>query len=93
MKTGDKIVDEVLEGYIERSTTGQTKYGTTLAENTEDNYLLHLQQELMDATLYIQARRQHKQADMKLVKDAIKQYVPGKYIVELYQALNRIENG
>jgi hypothetical protein len=33
---------------------GITKYGTTLYRNDKDNYLLHLQQELMDATLYIQ---------------------------------------
>jgi hypothetical protein len=50
----DKIVDDVIDKYYERSQMGITKYGTTLYKNDRDNYLLHLQEELMDATLYIQ---------------------------------------
>jgi hypothetical protein len=30
------------------------KYGTTLGQNNKDSYLKHLQEELMDATLYIE---------------------------------------
>jgi hypothetical protein len=50
----DKIVDDVIDKYYERSQVGITKYGTTLYNNDKDNYLKHLQEELMDATLYIQ---------------------------------------
>lgn len=50
----DKIVEQVLQKYQTRSEVGISKYGTTLEENNRDNYLLHLQQELMDATLYIE---------------------------------------
>ena len=50
----DKIVMEVLAKYAIRSKVGQEKYGTTLQTNNKDNYLQHLQEELMDATLYLQ---------------------------------------
>jgi hypothetical protein len=50
----DQVVDNVIDKYYERSQVGITKYGTTLYNNNKDNYLLHLQQELMDATLYLQ---------------------------------------
>lgn len=50
----DQVVDNVIDKYYERSQVGITKYGTTLYRNDKDNYLKHLQEELMDATLYIQ---------------------------------------
>lgn len=50
----DKIVKQVLDKYIQRSETGITKYGTTLEQNNTDDFLNHLQEELMDASLYIQ---------------------------------------
>jgi len=53
----DKVVDEVLTKYIVRSDMGARKYGTTLHENNFDNYLKHLQEELMDATLYVEKIR------------------------------------
>jgi hypothetical protein len=51
----DSIVESVIEKYIERSEAGIEKYGTTLERNllTFDEWMTHLQQELMDATLYI----------------------------------------
>ena len=50
----DPIVQQVVDSFQERSKAGIEKYGTTLAENNTDDFLEHLQQELMDATLYIQ---------------------------------------
>jgi|TARA_R110000868_G_C10599442_1_gene740350 hypothetical protein len=50
----DPIVQAVLDKYIKRSELGITKYGTTLQDNNKDNYLQHLQDELMDASLYIE---------------------------------------
>lgn len=50
----DAIVEQVLVKYRQRSEVGYQKYGTTLAENSKDSYLKHLQEELMDATLYLE---------------------------------------
>lgn len=50
----DAIVQSVVDKYQERSDRGYQKYGTTLEENNKDSYLKHLQEELMDATLYIE---------------------------------------
>lgn len=55
-KTLDPIVQEVCDNLQRRSRLGQAKYNTTLFANraTYDEWLNHLQEELMDATLYIQ---------------------------------------
>jgi hypothetical protein len=52
----DRIVASVIEKYIDRSEAGIDKYGTTLKRNilTFDEWMTHLQEELMDATLYIE---------------------------------------
>jgi hypothetical protein len=52
----DKIVEDVIAKYRQRSEVGISKYGTTLDENkaTLIEWLTHLQEELMDATLYIE---------------------------------------
>jgi len=64
----DKIVDDVIDKFYERSQIGITKYGTTLYNNDKDNYLKHLQEELMDATLYIQKLMDMKDELTVLVK-------------------------
>jgi hypothetical protein len=65
----DQIVLEVIEKYAKRSEIGITKYGTTLETNNKDNYLQHLQEELMDATLYIQKLIDQNKEITKLVKN------------------------
>lgn len=50
----DEIVQKVVDKYQQRSDVGIRKYGTTLADNDTDNFLVHLLEELMDATLYVQ---------------------------------------
>lgn len=52
----DKIVKSVIDKYAERSEIGQKKYGTTLEREdlTLVDWLKHLQEELMDATLYVE---------------------------------------
>jgi len=52
----DPIVEEVVKKFQDRSKVGIKKYGTTLEENKEGfiPFLNHLQEELMDAILYIQ---------------------------------------
>ena len=52
----DKIVEEVISKFRERSERGITKYGSTLERNDLDvvDWMNHLQEELMDACLYLQ---------------------------------------
>jgi hypothetical protein len=52
----DKYVDRVLSRFKERSEVGIKKYSTTLERNDLNvlEWLTHLQEELMDATLYIE---------------------------------------
>ena len=65
----DKIVMNVLAKYAIRSKVGQEKYGTTLQTNNKDNYLKHLQEELMDATLYLEKLMYLNQEITNLVRD------------------------
>ena len=65
----DQIVEEVIDKYLERSQIGITKYGTTLETNNKDNFLKHLQEELMDATLYLQKLMSLDKELTKLVRD------------------------
>lgn len=52
----DSIVNEVVENFKERSRIGILKYNTTLDRTDIDfiGWVNHLQQELMDATLYLE---------------------------------------
>lgn len=56
----DNIVESVVNTFRDRSKIGVAKYGTTLQENDSDDFLKHLQEELMDATLYIEKLRTAK---------------------------------
>lgn len=52
----DPIVESVVNQFRKRSNVGVAKYGTTLEENKASllEWLQHLQEELMDATLYVE---------------------------------------
>ena len=65
----DQIVLSVIEKYAKRSEVGILKYGTTLETNNKDNYLKHLQEELMDATLYLEKLMFLDKEITKIVKD------------------------
>ena len=56
----DPILMKVMTKYYERSEMGIKKYGTTLENNSLPlmDWLNHLQEELMDATLYIEKLKQ-----------------------------------
>ncbi len=64
----DKIVLRVLARFNERSKLGIMKYNTTLERNDLSTleWLTHLQDELMDATLYVER-----------LKDEVKQFKQG----------------
>jgi len=63
IKTKDEIVLKVLKKMDERSLVGQEKYGATMMqeivgqEKNLDRFLVDVQEELMDALLYIEAAR------------------------------------
>ena len=63
IKTKDKIVLNVIKKMDERSMVGQKKYGQTMDEEVEqgmkdlDDFLNDVQEEIMDALLYIQAAK------------------------------------
>ena len=56
MVNTDRVVQDVKDLYEQRSQVGIKKYGTTLEDSKEslEAFLVHLQEELMDATLYIE---------------------------------------
>jgi len=58
----DPIVENVVNTMRARSREGVSKYGTTLYDSPDGFYkfLNHLQEELMDATLYIEKLKQQK---------------------------------
>ena len=52
----DPVVQSVVNKFVDRSDVGFAKYGTTMRDDKSDVFvwLNHLQEELMDATLYLQ---------------------------------------
>ena len=63
VKTKDKIVVQLIEKIDQRSLVGQAKYGAMMMEEVEgkdkdlNDFLTDVQEEIMDALLYIQAAR------------------------------------
>jgi hypothetical protein len=56
----DSVVNDVVNKYKDRAHTGLQKYNTTLDREdlNELQWLNHLQDELMDASLYVQKLKQ-----------------------------------
>lgn len=56
IKFRDPVVQSVVNKFVDRSDIGFKKYGKTLRDDPSDVFvwLNHLQEELMDATLYLQ---------------------------------------
>ncbi len=63
IETKDKIVQRVLKKMDERSLIGQKKYGSTMHDEVSTNkkdlrdFLVDVQEEIMDALLYIESAR------------------------------------
>ena len=68
----DVIVESIRKQFLNRSEVGIKKYGTTLEENNNDDFLQHLKEELMDAILYIEKLQSLK---MTSIIDKIEQNV------------------
>ena len=80
----DQIVENVRQKLLERSLIGIKKYNTTLDENNHDNYLNHLQQELMDAANYIEKLLVQKTNITDLVKKYPNNQELGEVIRNIY---------
>ena len=67
IKFRDPVVERVVDKFVERSDIGFAKYGTTLEDERRlkmkglQKYLNDIQEELMDAVLYIQSARDELQ--------------------------------
>ena len=86
----DRIVENVINKYIDRSKVGITKYGTTLEQNNADNYLIHLQQELMDASLYVEKILSIGKHIQELIKENPNDTELGEKIRKIYGLNDKI---
>jgi hypothetical protein len=84
----DPIVETVVRKYRERSDIGIQKYGKTLTRNDLDfaDWLTHLQEELMDATLYIERLKR----DVNTLKTTLPPEVFDRFRVQ--QIHNRVQS-
>ena len=73
IKTQDKIVQDVLRKMDERSLIGQKKYGATMMQEIEgqkkdlSRFIVDVQEELMDAILYLESARHCSQDEIEEV--------------------------
>jgi len=56
----DPVVERVVDKFVSRSDVGYAKYGVTLDEDPSKviDWLNHLQEELMDAVLYLKKAKE-----------------------------------
>lgn len=80
----DPIVEAVRAKLLERSQVGIVKYGGTLESNTKDNYLNHVQMELMDACNYIEVLLQQGKDITNIVKSEPNDLELGKKVRKIY---------
>jgi len=62
----DPVVERVVDKFISRSDVGYKKYGITLNDDPSKiiEWLNHLQEELMDAVLYLQKAKEAHEKDV-----------------------------
>ena len=60
MQFRDPVVKRVCQKFVDRSNVGYAKYGVTLEDDPSEmiTWLNHLQEELMDAVLYLQKAKE-----------------------------------
>lgn len=63
----DPVVERVVNKFVNRSDVGFKKYGITLDKDPQEMFvwLNHLQEELMDAVLYLQKAKETYTEDMQ----------------------------
>ena len=74
IKFRDPVVERVVDKFIDRSDIGFKKYKVTLEDDHSDMFawINHLQEELMDATLYLQKLKES--ATEELQEALLKKY-------------------
>jgi|TARA_R100001463_G_scaffold29711_3_gene67595 hypothetical protein len=74
IKFRDPVVERVVDKFIDRSDVGFKKYKVTLEDDHSDIFawINHLQEELMDATLYLQKLKES--ASEELQEALLKKY-------------------
>ena len=74
IKFRDPVVERVVDKFIDRSDVGFKKYKVTLEDDHSDIFawINHLQEELMDATLYLQKLKES--ATEELQEALLKKY-------------------
>ena len=71
IETKDEIVKAVINKLDNRSLVGQKKYGATMSDEIKNNkkdlnnFLIDVQEEIMDALLYIKAARRCLQDEVE----------------------------
>ena len=66
----DRITKSVLDKYLDRAIAGKKKYGTDMDRNDLQlvEWLQHLQEEMMDATLYVEKLIQEREKNERVYK-------------------------
>jgi len=66
----DSVTKSVLDKYLDRAIAGKNKYGTDMDRNDLNvvQWLQHLQEEMMDATLYVEKLLQEKEKHERVYK-------------------------
>jgi len=63
----DPVVERVVDKFVSRSDVGYEKYGVTLDEDKSNifQWINHLQEELMDAVLYLQKLKEESTDELQ----------------------------
>ena len=63
----DPVVHRVVDKFVSRSDVGYAKYGVTLDEDKSNilQWINHLQEELMDAVLYLQKLKEESTEELQ----------------------------
>lgn len=66
----DTITKSVLDKYLDRAVAGKNKYGTDMDRKDLNvvQWLQHLQEEMMDATLYVEKLLQEQEKHERVYK-------------------------
>jgi hypothetical protein len=63
----DPVVERVVDKFVSRSDIGYAKYGVTLNDDKSNifQWMNHLQEELMDAVLYLQRLKEESTTELQ----------------------------
>ena len=63
----DPVVERIVDKFVSRSDVGFAKYGVTLEDDKSNlfQWINHLQEELMDAVLYLQKLKESSTEEMQ----------------------------